>query len=72
MKVGDRLRLTQDIYEDGEDVPPGYIGLKGDTVIVRRISHGGKGGERIYVSHEHITDNAFLVYRNEFEIPEGA
>lgn len=69
IEVGDKLILTEDIYDDGceNHHPPGYIGRKGDMVIVRKIGHGSKGGgERVYVSHETVTDSAFLVYRNEF------
>ena len=68
--VGDRVRLIKDIYDDGCDShhPPGYLGLRGEIVIVREIAHGGKGGQRVHVSHEDVTDDsAFLVYRNEFK-----
>ena len=69
MNVGDRLRLTSDIHDDGQDHhPPGYIAYIGDIVVVREIAHGGKGGERIHVSHQDVTDKAFLVYPHEFEI----
>jgi len=36
--VGQRVRLTRDIYEEGEDVPPGYCGYRGDEVVIKRIS----------------------------------
>lgn len=70
IEIGDKLQLTKDIWDDGDENhhPPGYIGLKGEVVVVRRVAYGGKGGERVYVSHPDITDSSFLVYRNEFEL----
>lgn len=72
VQVGDKLKVTAGVYDDGEDHhPPGYIALPGDVVFVRDISHGGKGGERIYVSHEGVTDKMFLIYRHEFVAEKG-
>lgn len=63
--VGDKLVLTADIYDDGADHhPPCYIGIAGDIVIVRKI-HNGCG---VYVSHEDVTDNSFLVYEHEYRL----
>ena len=68
-KVGDRVRLMVDIYDDGDGAcPPGYIARKGEEVIVRKIWLSGKGGVRAHLSHEHITDNAFHAYGTEFEL----
>ena len=61
MKVGDKLILAKDIYDDGADCyPPGYIAFKDETVIVRSLDRG------IAVSHEHITDRLFYIYEGEY------
>jgi len=67
-RVGDKVRLTQDIYDYGEDHhPPGHTAVSGDLVVIRKVFTGGKGGERFHVSHPDVTDRAFLVYGSEFE-----
>lgn len=33
-EVGQRIRLLCDVYEEGEDVPPGKLASKGDIVEV--------------------------------------
>lgn len=33
-EIKQRLRLTDDVYEEGEDLPPGRIANKGDIVEV--------------------------------------
>lgn len=71
-KVGDKVRLLRDIYDDGEDHhPPGYIGLVGEIVVIRSILKSAEAGERIYVSHENITNNSFFVYSREIKPVRG-
>lgn len=62
--VGDKVKLTKDIWDEDSDnaYPPGYIALRGEVVIVRGVQAGC-----IYVSHEHITDNSFLLKDDEYE-----
>lgn len=61
--AGDKVRLTADIWDDGEDHhPPGYIAKKGQTVIVRGVNISS-----LSVSHEHITNNSFRVLMDEVE-----
>ena len=62
--VGDRVRLTKDIYDDGEDHhPPGYCARRDEIVIVRVA-----GEKSLAVSHEDVTDSAFVIYQGEFEV----
>lgn len=64
--IGDKLKLTQDIWDDGEDHhPPGYIAKAGDIVIVRKAGTSG-----IFVSHEDITGISFRVMIDEFDVEE--
>lgn len=65
MKTGDKVKLTEDIWDDGEDHhPPGYVGRKGQTVIVKEIYRGC-----LDVHHEHITDgSSFRIYDGEYTL----
>lgn len=58
MKAGDKVMLTEDIYDDGCDNhhPPGFIAMKGEIVVVRKVV-----GRRLQVSHEHITNRSFMI-----------
>jgi hypothetical protein len=61
--VGDKVRLTRDIWDDGEDHhPPGYLAKKGEVLIVRKVNI-----RSLSVSHEHIADSAFRVLLDEVE-----
>jgi hypothetical protein len=61
--AGDRVRLVKDIYDDGEDHhPPGYCARRDEIVIVRVVRE-----KAIAVSHESVTDSAFVIYPGEFE-----
>ena len=50
--VGQKFRITKDIYEPPDEYAPGgYLAMKGDTVVVRKCT-----GYRVYpiaVSHEN-------------------
>ena len=63
-EIGKKVRLTQSIYDDGEDHhAPGYIAKKGELVVVKEIFSNGK----MAVHHEDVTDGrAFIVYKGEY------
>lgn len=65
MKVGDLLKITKDIWDDGceNHHPPGYLATRGEIVIVRAVKAG-----RVYVSHRHITIGTFSVESDEYEL----
>ncbi len=66
LKIGSRVKLTQNIWDDGEDHhPPGWLAMKDEVLIVRSI-----GQTCISISHENILDNSFIAYSNEYEIQE--
>ena len=61
--IGDKVKLLNDIWDDGEEHhPQGYLAYKGDALIVRSLSEFG-----LNISHEHITDNTFSVALKEVE-----
>ena len=61
--VGDKVRLIKDIYDDGADYhPPGYCARRDEIVIVRVARE-----KSLAVSHEDVTDSAFVIYPGEFE-----
>ncbi|MGV3581875.1 MAG: hypothetical protein ACO1N8_06185 [Methylophilus sp.] len=62
-KVGEKVRLTQSIYDDGADHhPPCWIATKGEIVIVKEVRE-----KSLAVHHEDVTDgSAFIVYVGEF------
>lgn len=65
--LGDKVRLLKDIWDDGEDHhPPCYLAYKDEVLIVRR-GQTTTSGVTIVVSHEHRTDNGFVVTVNEVE-----
>lgn len=68
--VNDRVRLTEDIWDDGCDNhhPPGYFAQRGEVLIVRSLDPGHE--HPVLISHEHITDNSFRVALSEIE-PEN-
>ena len=65
--VGDRVRLTGEIYEPTDDHSPGgTLGNKGDIVIIREARSRGVWPYR--VSHPARTDgNTFSVGADEIE-----
>lgn len=65
MKVGDWVILTTDIYEEGEDLPPGLIAHRGDRVQIKEIRWDGYF--RPYsVAHEGVS-GSFSVEPNEIK-----
>lgn len=69
MKVNDKVRIKQDIYEypDG-DSPGGYLAEKGDIVVIRMIKTDTNFIWTHCVSHEDRTDGAtFVVAEDEIE-----
>lgn len=67
LQVGDKVKLTKDIYDHGADgaYPPGYIAYRNEIVIVREIRQ--ERGPIVFVSHEHITDKAFYINKDEYK-----
>jgi len=64
--IGDKVKLLNDIWDDGEDHhPPGYLAYKGDVLVVRATTEFG-----LNISHEHVTNNAFRVDLKEVEKAE--
>lgn len=64
-KVGQKVRIKNDIYEPADDYSPGhYCALKGDLVVVRKLGDGSHK-HSISVSHEGVTDNSFRVSPDE-------
>lgn len=60
-KVRAKIDLTNDLREDGMGVE--HCASKGDELIVRRVTDYGS----FAVSHEHITDRAFIATADELE-----
>lgn len=65
--IGDRVRLTKSIWDDGEDHhPPGWLARAGEVLIVRTDQHPKTG--RIAVSHEQVKGRSFWISSDEYEI----
>lgn len=64
--VGNRIRLTKSIFDDGEDHhPPGWIAHCDEIVVIKEVR-----GDALAVAHEGAT-GAFMVYPGEYEaIPD--
>lgn len=60
-KVRAKIDMTNDLREDGIGVE--HCASKGDELIVRRVTDYGS----FAVSHEHITDRAFIATADELE-----
>lgn len=66
-KIGDKVRLLEDVWDDGEDHhPPGYLARRGEVLIVRSIDPVGREYP-LAISHKEITDNSFRVALSEVE-----
>jgi hypothetical protein len=66
LRVGDKVRLLADIWDDGQDHhPPGYLAHRGEVLFVRAVDQGHEFP--ICVSHKGRTDNSFRVALNEVE-----
>jgi hypothetical protein len=64
--VGSKIRLTQSVYDDGEDHhPPAWLAMAGEVVEVRRICETPGA---LAVAHADVTDSAFVVYEGEYEV----
>lgn len=61
--VGEKVRLTKSIFDDGADHhPPGWIANAGELVIIKEIF-----GKSLAVHHENVTDGrAFMIYQGEY------
>ena len=73
-QVGDMVQLTRDIYEEGEDIPPGYIAFKGETVVVRRAENREHNGfERPYaVAHVNMSGSFWVAEDEITKVAEAA
>lgn len=69
LKVGQRLRLLQDIYEPADDFSPaGYLAKDGHILVVRKLNPDSKFSIA-QVSHEHIKDRTFSLRDDDkFEV----
>lgn len=66
LKIGDRVRLLADIWDDGQDHhPPGYLAHRGEILIVRAIDSGREFP--VGISHKGRTDNYFRIALSEAE-----
>ena len=65
--IGDKVRLLKDIWEGEIDglIPPGYLAMKGEILVVRRF--GGLGKSSLGISHENRPDDYFIVLMDEIE-----
>jgi hypothetical protein len=60
--IGDRVRLTQDIWDDGEDHhPPGWLARAGELLTVKAVR-----GAALAVAHEG-AEGAFIIRDGEYE-----
>lgn len=62
-KIGEKVRLTKSIYDDGQDHhPPCRIAKKDEIVVIEEVRE-----KSLAVHHEDVTDgSAFIVYEGEF------
>jgi hypothetical protein len=71
-KVGQRVRLLIDIWEEADEFgPAGYLGNKGDELTIKKISvyESRPDHEFIGVAHDHVTNGAcFNVSKDEIEL----
>jgi len=66
VKIGHRIKLLIDIFDDGEDHhPPGFIAFTGEILTIREF---GKDNRFLSVSHNNVTDSTFRIYPGEFEL----
>ena len=65
--VGQRVRLLDDIWDDGCDNhhPPGYFARRGEILTVRSLDPGHEFP--VLISHEQITDQSFRVALSEIK-----
>lgn len=61
--VGEKVRLTADIYDYGEDHhPPGWLARKGEIVVIGAIY-----GKKLAVHHKEVTNGSmFVVFEGEY------
>lgn len=63
LAVGDKVRLTKSVWDDGADHhPPGWLAMAGEVLIVKAVR-----GNRLAVAHEG-ADGAFMIDANEYEL----
>ncbi len=69
IEVGAAVMLRADLYEGpDEHEPGGYLALKGEKLIVRKVRAPSSGPHPFDVSHEHRADGkTFCVSADEIE-----
>jgi hypothetical protein len=67
-KIGDRVRVLRDIWEEDQDglIPAHILAHRGEELIVRKAAHRGWAFD-LYVSHEGVEDRSFAVGFAEIE-----
>lgn len=76
--IGDVAMLTKDIYEEGEDLPPGYIAWRGDVVVVQKVASVAEQeryaylAERPYAVSHHGAKGCFRVSPDEITLVQGS
>lgn len=66
LRIGDKVRLLADIWDDGQDHhPPGYLARRGEILTVRKLDPGHEFP--VCVSHKQITDQSFRIALSEGE-----
>lgn len=64
LEVGDKVRLTKDIWDGGEDCyPPGFIAFEGEEVFIRSIRDTS-----LSVSHPGVIESSFTIYPGEYVV----
>lgn len=62
VSVGDKVRLTKAIWDDGADHhQPGWLAAAGEVLIVKAVR-----GTALAVAHEGV-DGAFMIRADEYE-----
>jgi len=61
--IGDKVRLTKDIWEDQCDglIPGHYLGSQGEELVVKKGMDKFSECDRVGVAHQNRTDDAYFV-----------
>lgn len=61
LRIGDKVKVLNSIYDDGEDHhPPGWIAFEGEVLMIKQIH-----GDVLAVAHEE-NPGAFMLYPGEY------
>lgn len=66
ISIGDRVKLLQSIWDDGEDhQPPRFLASMGQEVVVKAVD----ADLSLAVAHEDVTDHqCFAIYKDEYKL----